>query len=332
MEDRALSPLLWLWSTFFAMLFVTSFANIPIAKPGCPTKCGKVTIPYPFGIGLEKGCSLSEPYNIYCNTSTDPPKPYLLSNDSQHEIIEISQTGQMRIRNKLVTKCYQPRQKIEDGSTNFVEIGLINLPVVISDTANKFIAIGCDDDLAIMLAASTPIQGHVSGCGATCDTLEIMLKQNDTSCLGRGCCQSVIPDKGLKQVTIIAESLIDVGNTTNNNVSYCSAAFIAEVNEFTFNVADLFGSNAEFINRTIDNVPVVLDWYVGDNKTCQQAQQNRSGSGYACMENTNCTDVNGGTDFGYRCNCRRGYEGNPYLSPGCTIGQSSPIYFPLVKM
>uniref|UniRef100_A0A803KWP7 Uncharacterized protein n=2 Tax=Chenopodium quinoa TaxID=63459 RepID=A0A803KWP7_CHEQI len=235
------------------------------------------------------------------------------------EIIDISLTGQMRIRNRLATKCYQPRQVIVQSiMSNDVIIYLDNLPLVVSDTANKFIGIGCVDDLTMIIAESTPILVHMSGCGATCNTPENMHKQNDTSCMGNGCCQLEIPNKGLKHVRIITESLIDVGNTTNNNVSYCSAAFLAEVNEFTFSVADLFGNNAGFIKRTIDNVPVVLDWYVGVNETCREAQQNRSRSSYACMENTDCTDVYGGTDFGYRCSCRTGYQGNPYLSPGCT--------------
>uniref|UniRef100_A0A803KWP6 Uncharacterized protein n=1 Tax=Chenopodium quinoa TaxID=63459 RepID=A0A803KWP6_CHEQI len=317
MEDvRPLSPFLRLWFTFFAMLFVTSFATTsPIAKPGCPTRCGKVTIPYPFGLDSEKSCSLSTPYNIHCDTSSDPPQPYLLDgNNTRLEIIDISQAGQMRIRNKLSTQCYQPGQVVQESVLyNQEQVNLTNLPLVVLDDANKFIGIGCTY-VALMVAESTQIQGHVSGCVATCDTPpETMLKQNDTSCMGNGCCQSVIPNKGLKLVVITG----GVQNTTNNNVSYCTAAFIAEVDKFNFRVADLFGSNnAAFVNRTTDNVPMVLDWYVGVNETCQQAQQNTSS--YACKENTNCTGVDGGDESGYRCSCLPGYHGNPYLSPGCT--------------
>ncbi|XVF40928.1 hypothetical protein PTKIN_Ptkin01aG0240100 [Pterospermum kingtungense] len=44
------------------------------AKPGCQPKCGNHTIDYPFGIG--EGCYI-EGFEISCNTSYDPPKPFL---------------------------------------------------------------------------------------------------------------------------------------------------------------------------------------------------------------------------------------------------------------
>ncbi|KAI4989292.1 hypothetical protein ZWY2020_036609 [Hordeum vulgare] len=60
--------------------------------------------------------------------------------------------------------------------------------------------------------------------------------------------------------------------------------------------------------------PVVLDWVIG-NATCEVARGNMSS--YACRsENTMCVDSSNGP--GYRCNCSIGYQGNPYLSGGCT--------------
>ncbi|KAI3864359.1 hypothetical protein MKX03_024200 [Papaver bracteatum] len=67
----------------------------------------------------------------------------------------------------------------------------------------------------------------------------------------------------------------------------------------------------KYENKVI--VPVVLDWAIG-HKTCEAAQVNPTT--YACQNNSDCTDkING--NLGYRCTCRDGYEGNPYLSPGC---------------
>ncbi|GJV47026.1 wall-associated kinase family protein [Tanacetum coccineum] len=55
----------------FLSIIATSIAIPNYAKPGCIDTCGKVRIPYPFGIG-EK-CSVNKWYVIDCNYST----PYL---------------------------------------------------------------------------------------------------------------------------------------------------------------------------------------------------------------------------------------------------------------
>ncbi|KAF6162024.1 hypothetical protein GIB67_002613 [Kingdonia uniflora] len=49
-------------------------------KLGCPSSCGNITIPYPFGIG--KGCYLDKGYEIKCNKSSpdslDFPETFLV--------------------------------------------------------------------------------------------------------------------------------------------------------------------------------------------------------------------------------------------------------------
>ncbi|KAL9272246.1 Wall-associated receptor kinase 2-like protein [Drosera capensis] len=46
-------------------------------KPGCPSQCGGLTVPYPFGIGPGSGCAMDSRYEITCNTSYTPPKAFL---------------------------------------------------------------------------------------------------------------------------------------------------------------------------------------------------------------------------------------------------------------
>ncbi|KAF6163890.1 hypothetical protein GIB67_024745 [Kingdonia uniflora] len=56
-------------------------------------------------------------------------------------------------------------------------------------------------------------------------------------------------------------------------------------------------------NGTVQEVPVVLDWAIGENRT------------FACKYYDTCYNAN--DTSGYRCNCPSGYMGNPYLTNGC---------------
>ncbi|GAB2229115.1 hypothetical protein Droror1_Dr00023251, partial [Drosera rotundifolia] len=65
--------------------------------------------------------------------------------------------------------------------------------------------------------------------------------------------------------------------------------------------------------RVKATVPLVLEWTIASTN-CSQARNDTSN--YACQANSECTDIQQGP--GYRCSCLPGYEGNPYLTPGCT--------------
>lgn len=140
----------------------------------------------------------------------------------------------------------------------------------------------------------------------------INLQLHTGQCNRKGCCQAAVP-KGMRGFSI------STGFQTNNSLiagfNPCGYAFLGAQDDFVFQGASDLNDPVGFINRTIANVPIVLNWVIG-NQTCSQAQMNLSS--YPCQQKTTCSDDVESGIGGYRCSCLTGYQGNPYLPPGCT--------------
>ncbi|KAL1545473.1 hypothetical protein AAHA92_22198 [Salvia divinorum] len=265
-----------------------------ITKPDCPSKCGNLTVPYPFGIGIDSGCGLNKGFELNCTTAYGAPQA-LYGNIRFFDISD----DRCRISNVVARKCYDkagsPTQE-NSASSDITETPLSYSPL------NKFTVIGCDD---FALVNGVGSRNFTSGCITLCSREEDVI---GGSCSGIGCCQTSLP-KGLQYYDT---SLASLNNHTNiSSFGQCSYAFFGEENRFEFRGArDL--SDPNFMQRVKDTVPIVLDWAIG-NSTCDKAT---AATDYACKPNSSCVDSTTGLG-GYRCSCNSGYEGNPYLDPGC---------------
>ncbi|KAL8051266.1 hypothetical protein ABFX02_06G137100 [Erythranthe guttata] len=278
-----------------------------ITKPGCQSKCGNLTVPYPFGIGTDSRCSIDPQFDIYCNTYFNPPKPFLARGNI--EVVDISES-QMRIKNWVVANCYNRQGNLTKQNTVNIELSTY---FSFSDS-NKFTIIGCDD---FALITGREVVNFSKGCVSICFSKEDVL---DGYCTGISCCQASIP-KGQQS---FSASLASISNHIGvSSFNPCSYAFLAEQNTYTFNFSDLM--DAAFANRITQNVSILLDFVIG-NKSCSEAQRLYE---YACHENSNCID----SDIGlgeYYCSCFEGYEGNPYLNPDideCADSRCDPNAF-----
>ncbi|XP_021734404.1 wall-associated receptor kinase-like 8 [Chenopodium quinoa] len=282
-------------------------------KPGCQRKCGNLTIPYPFGIG--QNCYLQGSFGIICNTSYNPPRAFPVIPYSDFDILDITET-QIMIRTTIIASRCQNSQ----GNVTF-ETGNLDMwgsPFTISNTANKLTVIGCNNYAVFSGSGDTAESYQRTGCISLCS---IETEPVPGHCPGLGCCQDSVPF-GWQGFTISLFGVEDEQGVNSiarflSNQS-CSYAFYAEKGSFIFGGAsDLTLNNFDVVrNRIMKQLNMVLDWNIKLNTSCKMVKMSNSSiNPYLCQSNTRCIDTEEG---GYRCSCLPGYEGNPYLKPGCT--------------
>ncbi|RZC85431.1 hypothetical protein C5167_041613 [Papaver somniferum] len=167
---------LWLWLQVGAAEIPTNTSR-PITKPGCRDRCGNVSIPYPFGIG--EGCSAGGYFELTCEDS------YF---DSALPTYEDYNFSKISIPDGHITALLWVSMDCSDekmpGWTTFNHFS----PFTLSNTKNKFIAMGCDTYAFLQLGDKR--DNTALGCTSVCDTMEDI---SDGSCTGFGCCEASIP-------------------------------------------------------------------------------------------------------------------------------------------
>ncbi|CAN6583313.1 unnamed protein product [Malus baccata var. baccata] len=262
-------------------------------KPGCPDKCGNVSIPYPFG--TKEGCYFNQAFLITCNdTHYDPPKPFLRKSYSI-EVTNISVDGKLYITLNPAVKCYDKSSQLIDGITNSVTLSNF----FISNTDNMFVAVGCDT-YGYIMGYKDGNYGYTGGCTTVCGSIDYIA---NGSCTGIGCCQTPIA-QGLASFELSVRSFNN--HTDVYSFNPCSFSFVVQEGKFNFFSNMLW---SDYLKNT--QLPVVLDWSVG-NETCSNIVEKKQKMNYTCQGNTRCYDVENGS--GYRCKCKDGYQGNPYLN------------------
>ncbi|CAM0870220.1 unnamed protein product [Alopecurus aequalis] len=280
-----------------------------------PHGCGGVDIPYPFGIIDEKGNGdfRAAGFGVTC----DAGKPVLVFTGDDGDGIPIPignfsiKTAEARAWLPVAWQCYDSSGKANssaNGDLQFNNDGVYR----ISKAKNYFFVLGCAT-LGFLESKPRPLAGdgnityfaQLAGCACYCDDSKSAVSGE---CSGVGCCQANVPPDLVDNFVRFDPAAINVSSSIS--ISSCDYAFLAEKDSYTFNKADL----SVDLHRSPRSMPVTLDWAIRDNLTCKQAAEDKA---YACRSNnSHCLDSTNGP--GYICNCRRGYEGNPYIVDGCT--------------
>ncbi|CAF2261806.1 BnaA08g28120D [Brassica napus] len=298
--------LLWSHLSLLLVLVLVS-SDLTASTSSCPSHCGNISIPYPFGIG--KGCYLNEWFAIQCNNFTSGKLvPYLPKIDK--EVVKIflpeptgyegDNYGSLRIKTNITSMgCSNTSDEIKFGEP----LNFTGTPFTIG-RSNIFLAIGCN-----YKATLTHLEPRLVGCISTCEPKKI---RDYTSCRGDKCCQAD-PPSGIRQIVGISMEEFSSNITRERG---CRVAFLTDENRDrpAYPVAK-FTDPQWFYDRQY--VILQLRWAIPmtnlsfvNSLRCPMHQYINSINPCGCSN----TD-DGSSNVG--CACNYGYTGNPYIMGGC---------------
>uniref|UniRef100_A0A0E0JCG3 Protein kinase domain-containing protein n=1 Tax=Oryza nivara TaxID=4536 RepID=A0A0E0JCG3_ORYNI len=193
-----------------------------MALPGCPDKCGNISIPYPFGIGPScAATSISSYFNLTCNNTFNPPRPMVGDSEALVEVTDISlEHGEMRVLSPVYYICFTANTTF----TRFTEgYELKHTPFLPSPSRNRFTVIGC----------------------------------NTLGLIGMGCCEAAIPT----DLTAWG-AMFEMNQSKVWSFNPCFYAMVSEVGWYSFQQKDLVGHLGFIDDRAQRGAPVVADWAI----------------------------------------------------------------------
>ncbi|OEL23975.1 Wall-associated receptor kinase 3 [Dichanthelium oligosanthes] len=318
---------LHLWRVHAAEMVV---AAPPMGLPGCPTRCGNMTVPYPFGISA--GCFLPG-FNLTCNHKYNPPRLFLGGGATGLHVTDIFlQNASMRVMSGAIVNHTSKSIPQANGTWRYLDDdGGSGGPFVLSYHRNKLFIVGCDVQ-ATLLRNAHLIAGCSTFCTVDAQTNRIVwgpppIGNACYRCTGNGCCKASIP-LYYPSYDVSLERL----NATEVD-AYPLLPKLAFIGEYSL-IDEVWCQVYKWVTFTsmgipptqlVVVVPVLLEWAMASSPPAHpgMAADNTSrcpldGASSACKSRySSCIDMNSPFRSGYSCRCFPGYDGNPYLVDGC---------------
>ncbi|KAL8495046.1 hypothetical protein ACS0TY_019268 [Phlomoides rotata] len=289
----------------YSVCIRVSTGAVSLSKPGCPERCGNVTVPYPFGVGPE--CSAHKSFTVTCNQTTNPPKPYLnvsLSSNVRLEVVEFS------LHKKIVRVKQGVFPLLCNSTRKVILVGEIlgRGPFRYSTLYNSLVVIGCKNKVWLLDYGDNPSFG---GCAPICGGNMPSCKGSNC-CSGMNCCQTTIPSE-------YGEPEIFYSSEPSRTQTVCGYAFVSDRTWLAIDYVNFIGNGSDFpdpVNMGLGEVPLILDWdfeIPTENLISPVFCRNETVSFTPSLDD----GVGGGDSIDVnRCYCEAGFEGNPYLPQG----------------
>ncbi|XP_073351838.1 wall-associated receptor kinase 1-like [Aegilops tauschii subsp. strangulata] len=296
--------------------------------PGCPSQCGRMRIPYPFGTKV--GCFLPG-FQITCNNTFVPPRAFLgssfLGGAIQHIIsgnYSMDDPDTIQVDDRMDTTPME----LMDISVSLAEVQVFGAvssdcqgkqpchfyirrrtyvpyegPFLISASRNVLTGVGLNVEAE--LTTSMYGSNSLDSCTSVPNSMAIA---KEGPCNAQGCCEAAVPP-GLNSIMAMADKKRTDWRKTNAN---CSFAMVVQKTWYNYSLEVLRLNSSKLLYPR--GFPIVLDFTIG-NSSCP-AQGQPLPQGYACLSgNSSCVEATNRTS--YVCKCWEHYDGNPYIPGGC---------------